>query len=98
MLASNNTLDYDWYHPKIRFVKVPKRQLNLLGKFSDVANALVSKAATNAGLTLIKDNDYLFVPVHELQIDNIVSKFDHIEVLPPDISLPAKAQSSIRCA
>ena len=38
------------------------------------------------------------MPVHELQIPNIASKFRDAEILHPDISLQALAQPSIRFA
>ncbi len=35
--ATESALDYDWYHPKIRFVRVPASQLSLLDRSSKSA-------------------------------------------------------------
>ncbi|KAH9481479.1 NRPS-independent siderophore synthetase rfs [Psilocybe cubensis] len=91
-----SSLEYDWYHPHVRFVRVPARSLDVLGQFRDISNAMVTKAATKAGRSILIDNDYIYMPVHELQIINITSKFKDVDVLDEDIFLPALAQSSIR--
>ncbi|KDR79022.1 hypothetical protein GALMADRAFT_137986 [Galerina marginata CBS 339.88] len=97
MLPQNiGSLDYEWYRPFIRFVRVSRRQVDLLGQFERVSKNLANKAANRAGRTLLHGDDYIYMPVHELQIPNVVSKFQNVEVLDPAISLPALAQSSIR--
>lgn len=91
-----SSLDYDWYHPRIRFVRVPSQSLDVLGQFRRISNEMATKAATKAGQSSLIDNDYIYMPVHELQIVNITSKFQDVGVLDEDIFLPALAQSSIR--
>ncbi|KAF4613986.1 hypothetical protein D9613_007630 [Agrocybe pediades] len=96
MLNTNDTREYDWYHPKIRFVRALKNQLNILGEFSAIANELATTAAKNAGVSLDYSDDHIFVPVHELQISNISTRFKDVEILDEKVFLPAQAQSSIR--
>ncbi|KAF8899908.1 IucC family-domain-containing protein [Gymnopilus junonius] len=97
MLPENGgSLDYDWYHPRIRFVRVPIGHIELLGNFQNISQDLVDQAAKQAGDTTIDHERFVYMPVHELQIQNIVSRFQGVEVLGPHINLPALAQSSIR--
>lgn len=88
--------DYDWYHPRIRFVRVPKSSLTILGEFDSTFRDLAHLAASRAGQTLDDDAHFVFMPAHELQLDNIVKRFEDAQVLSPEIYLPALAQSSIR--
>jgi hypothetical protein len=88
--------DYDWYHPRVRFVRVPRSSLNILGEFEVTFRQLAELAASRAGKSLPVDECSVFMPAHELQIDNILKRFEDVEVLPSDIYLPALAQSSIR--
>lgn len=96
-MLSNCSLEYDWYHPRIRFVRVLKTKLAVLGQFEKIGKDLAKKASERTAHTLPEDDAFLYMPVHELQVENICSKFNDIEVLDPDIYLPSLAQSSIRC-
>ncbi|KAF5334269.1 hypothetical protein D9758_015548 [Tetrapyrgos nigripes] len=80
---------YDWYHPIIRFVRV-------LGPFVKTVHALAQSAALSAGLSLPDSDDSVIMPVHEAQLDNILSKFPDVEALDPAINVRAEAQCSIR--
>jgi hypothetical protein len=90
--------EYDWYHPRIRFVRVPRSSLDIIGSFEHDIHSLVETATELSGGTLSDDPSSVLVPVHELQIPNIASKFDDVEILHPEISVQALAQSSVRCA
>lgn len=94
--ATESAMDYDWYHPKIRFVRVPASQLSLLGSFRQISREIAAKAFERAGRPLEEVDGFIYMPIHELQAKNIASKFKNIEILDPDIYLPALAQSSIR--
>ncbi|KAF9484378.1 hypothetical protein BDN70DRAFT_903720 [Pholiota conissans] len=94
--ASENAMGYDWYRPRIRFIRVPISDLDVLGAFKEISEQLVAKAFDNAGRTLAKNEDYMYMPIHELQVKNVASKFAHIEIVDSEIYLPALAQSSIR--
>lgn len=92
----STVLDYDWYHPRIRFVRVPRDLVNVVGPFEASIRELAKSAAKRCGRWISDDPDLILMPVHELQIPNIVSKFPDVDVLHGDISLQAYAQSSIR--
>ena len=87
---------YDWLHPKIRFVRVPKCYLNLHGDFEETFRRLAELAAIKAGKSLACDGHFVYMPAHELQLSNISKRFKNVEILQSNIYLPALAQSSIR--
>lgn len=88
--------EYDWYHPRIRFVRAPRFSFSILGDFEKTFRQLAELAASRAGKSLPFDESSVFIPAHELQLDNIRQRFKDIDILPSDIYLPALAQSSIR--
>lgn len=91
------SLEYDWYHPRIRFVRVPRADVHLRGQFEEISKGLVAWAAKNTSSSLdVEDTAFVYIPVHELQVENIKSRFGNVELLNPEISLPAQAQASIR--
>lgn len=94
-MVNNGPSDFDWYHPLIRFVRVPRSSVHLLGYMEDISLSLAQKAADYVGRCLPPMNASVFLPVHELQVDNILAKFPDVEVL-QDICIPGLAQSSIR--
>ncbi|KAF8896586.1 IucC family-domain-containing protein [Infundibulicybe gibba] len=97
MLSSGSGEDhYDWYNPLIRFVKVPRTSLSILGSFENTIHTLAEKAAKRCGRIIPVDEKSVLMPVHELQIPTIRAKFQDVEILHPDINLRALAQSSIR--
>lgn len=89
-------LDYDWYHPQIRFVSVPRSSLDIQGPFERDMRSLAETAAARSGRSLPDDCASVLIPVHELQIPNIASKFHDVKILDSDISVKSFAQSSIR--
>jgi len=95
-MLPSSALDYDWYHPIIRFARVPRTSLDILGPFESTMRVLAGKAAEKSGRQLPDDPSFVFMPVHELQITNIASKFHDVDILHPEISLQALAQCSIR--
>jgi hypothetical protein len=89
-------LQYDWYHPHIRFVSVPRSSLDIRGPFECEMRGLAAKAAARSGKALPDDSSSVLMPVHELQIPNIASRFHDVKILDSDIIVKAYAQSSIR--
>ncbi|KAG5652766.1 hypothetical protein H0H81_003704 [Sphagnurus paluster] len=87
---------YDWYRPRIRFVRVAKANIKVLGPFERDIRKLAEAAAEGSGRTLHDDANSVLMPVHELQIPNIAAKFPNVEILHPDVSIQALAQASIR--
>ena len=94
----NSPSGFDWYRPLIRFVKVPQSSVLLLGSMEDIGLSLAQKAADHAGRRLPQTHASVFLPVHELQIQNIVTKFPDVEVLHEDICIPGLAQCNLRFA
>lgn len=91
------SLEYDWYHPRVRFVRVPRTHVRFLGQFEKISKRLVALAAKNTSCPLdVEDTAFIYMPVHELQVENIKARFGNVELLDPEISLPAQAQASIR--
>ncbi|KAG5642424.1 hypothetical protein DXG03_002798 [Asterophora parasitica] len=88
--------DYDWYRPRIRFVRVHRANIKVLGPFETEILKLAKGAAERSGQLLREDPSTIVMPVHELQIPSITAKFPDVEVLHPDINVQAFAQSSIR--
>ncbi|KAJ7593412.1 IucC family-domain-containing protein [Mycena floridula] len=88
--------DYDWYHPIIRFVRVNRARVDVSGSFAPEIELLAQSMANKAGKSLTMDETKITIPVHELQLPTILSKFDGVEVLDEAISVRALAQSSIR--
>lgn len=93
-----NILDYDWYHPKIRFVRLERSRIDVLGPFEREIHKLVEVAAQKSGKNLPEDAASIIMPVHELQIQNIIAKFPDVDILDDNISVQALAQASIRYA
>ena len=89
-------LEYDWYHPRIRFVSVPRPSLDVQGPFEDKMRCLATAAAARSGKALPDDLSSILVPVHELQLPNVAKMFCDVKILDSDISVEALAQSSIR--
>ncbi len=56
--------------------------------------ALAQKAAQRAGKMLTIDDTTIIVPIHEVQITNIIAKFQGVDILPPDINIRARGQAS----
>lgn len=86
---------YDLANPTLRMVAVPRSSLNIRGDFEKLMQPLV-KAMFETALDTPDSNEYVLIPVHELQLPNINHYFGDVIVLPPNISFPAKALASLR--
>lgn len=88
---------YDYYFPHIHFVSIPRDNLSIEGDFEDLIAPLRDSAAKNAGKPLeAPRDDSVLLPVHELQIPNIITKFKDAAVLPEEYRVLTPAQASIR--
>ncbi|KAJ7086118.1 IucC family-domain-containing protein [Mycena belliarum] len=94
-MCPNAPSNYDWYRPKIHFVRVPSDNLDTQGAFKTMMRGLVTKAAFSSGT---QDPEEIpgttFMPVHEMQLPTVLAKFKDVEVLEPTVD--ALAQSAIR--
>jgi hypothetical protein len=89
---------YDLYHTKLRFVAVPRENLNITNDFEKYTAPLITAASANAGEELPVPENFVVVPVHELQTAHIQAKFPEAVVFPPAFFLPILGQQSIRQA
>jgi len=87
---------YDLYHPLLRFIAVPKNNLNVTYDFEGFTAPLREAAAKTAGKALDIPENHLVVPVHELQVAHIEAKFPEAIIYPPEFNVPILAQQSIR--
>lgn len=94
---AKGAMDYDWYHPRIRFVRLLRSSLDIHENFEILSTKFVEKAFEQAGQAMPpEDPNLIYLPVHELQIENIKSRIRDVDVLADEIYLDALAQSSIR--
>lgn len=87
---------YDFYHPRVRFLSIPRSRLSIQGNFEELLGPLFKSAATNAAKPLSASKGQMLFPVHELQIPNILANFPDARILPEEFSVLAPAQASIR--
>ncbi|KAJ7039619.1 hypothetical protein C8F04DRAFT_1085908 [Mycena alexandri] len=62
---------YDLYHTKLRFVAVPRENLKITNDFEKYTAPLIASASANAGQEMPIPEDFVVVPVHELQVAHI---------------------------
>ncbi|KAJ4474382.1 IucC family-domain-containing protein [Lentinula aciculospora] len=87
---------YDLYNPKLRFVALPKSNLDVTYEFEQLTEPLHRAAAEVVGKVLVIPAEHLVIPVHELQVAHIEDKFKEAIIYPIEYSLPLLAQQSIR--
>ena len=87
--------DYDLYNPQIRLAAVPAQDLHITGDFDSLVAPIVNYATRKAGRKPDVPADRVLIPVHELQVHQIL-KIPNVQVLSSDFALPAQAQQSIR--
>jgi siderophore synthetase component len=83
---------YDFMNPLIRFVEVPLDKVVIRGSFKETIERITKLMASSPPSS---DNTVL-MPVHEMQIPNIESKFPFVNILPEKYSIRAKGQASLR--
>ncbi|KAF7424254.1 hypothetical protein PC9H_009560 [Pleurotus ostreatus] len=88
--------EYDLYHPKLRFVALPKDDLKITHDFEGLTAPVREAASANANKPLVVPEGFLAIPVHELQVAHIQDKFKDAVIYPPEFYVSALAQQSIR--
>ncbi|KAF8531371.1 IucC family-domain-containing protein [Gautieria morchelliformis] len=88
--------DYDWQHPLIRLVAVPRASLYIQGAWDDLIAPFCEAAARNAARPIAIPEDHTLIPVHALQIPNILEKFPDTILLSKEYHVEALAQQSLR--
>lgn len=88
--------EYDLYHSRLRMIAMPRTSLKITYDFETLTEPVRRKASENAGRSLLIPNDFVVVPVHELQVPHIEAKFKEAIIYPPEFNVPFLAQQSVR--
>ncbi|KAG6865893.1 hypothetical protein C0991_010726 [Blastosporella zonata] len=86
----------DLYHPRLRLVAIPRQNLHITYDFESLAEPVVAAMFKNAGQDVQVREDYVAIPVHELQVIHIQEKFKDAEIYPANVNVDLLAQQSIR--
>ncbi|KAG6857212.1 hypothetical protein H0H87_007631 [Tephrocybe sp. NHM501043] len=87
---------FDLYHPQLRLVAIPRGNLHITYDFERLIEPVVAAMFKKVGKDVHVQENYVAIPVHELQVAHIQEKFEEAEIYPADISLNLLAQQSIR--
>ncbi|KAI8984409.1 IucC family-domain-containing protein [Mycotypha africana] len=92
---------YDFDHPKVRLVGIPRDNAVLRGQyeelFKDLADAFFQAAGDIVEESHNKyDKDYVYIAIHELQLPNVAEKFPDCYIFPEAYSITVEALASLR--
>ncbi|KAJ7650717.1 IucC family-domain-containing protein [Roridomyces roridus] len=87
---------YDLQHTNLRFIAVPRENLKITYDFETYIAPLVKAASARAGEQLVVPENFVAIPVHDLQVAHIQAKFPDAVIFPPIFQLPILGQQSIR--
>ncbi|ORX86158.1 hypothetical protein K493DRAFT_291346 [Basidiobolus meristosporus CBS 931.73] len=83
----------DLSHPNLHFVVVPKDQVVIRGEFQQLLKPLISDLQKEE-LEGFDPENHVIIPVHELQLPNVTSRFPFAKLL--SITQPAEALAALR--
>src|SRR5256885_16793128 len=83
---------YNFDRPLIRFVSVSIDKVSICGPIQEFLNQLYDIMNPKP----VVPTNKILIPVHELQIPNILEKFPYIDVLDSSYSIQAISQASLR--
>ncbi|CAB4374654.1 unnamed protein product [Rhizophagus irregularis] len=83
---------YDFMNPLIRFIEVPLDKMVIRGSYEKTIEKITKLLPSPPP----SSKNTILIPVHELQIPNIESKFPFANILPEKYSIKAKSQASLR--
>ncbi|KAH9987280.1 IucC family-domain-containing protein [Russula compacta] len=87
---------YDLYSPRLRLAALPRKSLHVMGDFESLTWPILDAAARNAGQALEVPENHIIVPVHELQVPQILDKFKEARVYPEEFSVqPVLSKASV---
>ncbi|KAI0303605.1 IucC family-domain-containing protein [Multifurca ochricompacta] len=95
-LPQHDPQSRDWNNPRIHFAVVSSSRLDILGPFEREIRAVTGIASRVSGRLLPERDGCIIVPVYDLQVANLRSKFPDVEILDEELSIPALGQTSIR--
>ncbi|CAG8495223.1 1781_t:CDS:2 [Funneliformis mosseae] len=84
---------YDFNNPLIRFVEVPIDKMVIRGSYKRTIEKILKFTFSSPPTP---SENAIIMPVHELQLPNIRSKFSFVKILPEQYSIKAKSQASLR--
>ncbi|KAI9316815.1 IucC family-domain-containing protein [Dichotomocladium elegans] len=94
---------YDFDHPQLRLIAIPRHQVQLRGNFEQLVkplvNAMIAKTSDkrDQGHMVSMDEDsHVLMPVHAFQVPNIQERFKDVLVLPEVHSVTAHSLASLR--
>lgn len=88
--------DYDLLHPTLRLIAVPTANLKVTNNFEEILMPLIKAFERKAGKIIAAPEGHTMIPVHDLQLHHIRSKFQDAHIFPEVFSLPLQAQQSLR--
>nr|CAG8472420.1 3130_t:CDS:10 [Entrophospora candida] len=83
---------YNFDRPMIRFVSVPIDKVSICGPIQEFLNQLYDIMNPKP----VVSTNQILIPVHELQLPNILEKFPYITILDSSYSIQAISQVSLR--
>jgi hypothetical protein len=86
----------DWNRPRIRFAIVPRSRLDILGPFEKEIRKIAELVSRASGRVPPQRGGCVIVPVYDLQVANLRTKFPDVEILDEEFSIPALSQASVR--
>ncbi|KAI9272746.1 IucC family-domain-containing protein [Phascolomyces articulosus] len=92
----------NWDTPQLRLLAIPRRSIKVRGDFEQRAtpliDAMLKPTATDGNVQEMrkKYTDYVFIPVHEVQVPNIEAKFKDVIIFPKENNVTAHCLTSIR--
>lgn len=89
--------NFDWEHPTIHLVAVPRASVHILGAWDDFLAPVYEAAAVQAKKPIDIPDGHTIIPLHVLQIENIREKFPEAYILPQEYHVESLAQQSLRC-
>ncbi|CAI2165170.1 487_t:CDS:2 [Funneliformis geosporum] len=84
---------YDFTSPLIRFVEVPLDKMVIRGSYIKTIEKILKLTSSSPPTP---SENTIIMPVHELQIPNIISRFPFVKILPGKYFIKAKSQASLR--
>lgn len=88
--------EFNWQEPSIRMILVLRDKLNIQGPWDNYISPIFNEICKAGRTAPDKSPEEVLIPIHELQIENIVKKFPEARILPEEYSLTAYAQQSLR--
>ncbi|KAG2224869.1 hypothetical protein INT45_008051, partial [Circinella minor] len=89
----------NWDTPQLRLLAIPTGSIKVRGDFEQRAKPLIDamlKPSGNVQELRERYSDYVFIPVHEVQLPNIEAKFKDVIIFPRENSVTAQCLTSIR--